>query len=260
MTIKVLFKKAGKLGLYKSFIGKGSIAGTLNWVISWAERQDIMTQVGCKDMFLSSIFHYFEKELAFSDIVKRDKIQLYAGDLANRTQWNPNLVGLVLHRGDKHSICHDITLPYPLPDNCVYSYQSEDVFEHIEFGKMHSVLEEIYRILKPGGLLRISVPDYKHGALIERSVLEDGKIVFDPMGGGTYESGYVCGGGHVWFPTYEKVKALLEESSFTQYDFLHYYDENGTLIIKEIDYSKGYIERTPEHLGDGSVVSIVVDE
>ena len=203
LTIKVLFKKAGKLGLYKSFIGKGSIA--------------------------------------------------------NRTQWNPNLVGLVLHRGDKHSICHDITLPYPLPDNCVYSYQSEDVFEHIEFGKMHSVLEEIYRILKPGGLLRISVPDYKHGALIERSVLEDGKIVFDPMGGGTYESGYVCGGGHVWFPTYEKVKALLEESSFTQYDFLHYYDENGTLIIKEIDYSKGYIERTPEHLGDGSVVSIVVD-
>lgn len=125
---------------------------------------------------------FFEKELSFDDIKGREKIQLYAGDLGNRIEKNNNLVGLVIHKGDRFSIHHDITWPYPLPDSCVYSYQSEDVFEHIEIEKMPQVLKEIYRILKPGGYLRISLPDYRCEALRERSIMENGKIVFDPGG------------------------------------------------------------------------------
>lgn len=208
---------------------------------------------------LSYLRRLFGKEITFNDILKRDKIQLYAGDLADRIKWNDNLVGLVLHKGDKYSIQHDITDPYPLPNGCVFSYQSEDVFEHIELAKMPGVLEEIYRILRPEGLLRISVPDYKHPALIERSVLEEDRIVFDPGGGGIYQDGSVQGGGHVWFPTYEIMKRLLENSSFQQYEFLHYYNEDGLPIRKKIDYNKGYILRTPDHIGEIGAVSIVVD-
>lgn len=210
-------------------------------------------------LFKKVLKYLFEKELTFDDIVGRERIQLYAGDLGDRIEKNDNLVGLVLHKGDKYSIHHDITWKYPLPDNCVYSYQAEDVFEHIELEKMPQVLSEIYRILRPGGCLRISVPDYKHDALIERSVIKDGKIVFDPGGGGRYKNGHVTGGGHVWFPTYEIVKKLLEESFFDKYDFLHYYDEEGIPVRKTIDYTKGYIERTPDHIEESGSLSIVVD-
>ena len=201
----------------------------------------------------------FEKVLTFNYIFTREKIQLYAGELADRGEKNNNLVGLVLHKGNHFSIHHDITEPYPLPDNCVYSYQSEDVFEHIELEKMPQVLNEIYRILKPGGYLRISVPDYRCNALKERSVIENGKIVFDPVGGGVYKNGHVLKGGHVWFPYYETVKKLLDESLFEKYEFLHYYNENNVPVRKEIDYSKGFIARTPEFRGENGAVSIVVD-
>lgn len=203
----------------------------------------------------------FEKELTFEEILRRDKIQLYAGDLVDRIEKNnnDNLVGLVIHKGDRYSIHHDITWEYPLPDNCVCTYQSEDVFEHIELKKMPHVLEEIYRILEPGGLLRISCPDYKHSVLRRRSVIENGRIIFDPGGGGQYINGRVQGGGHVWFPTYEIVKKLLEDSPFQKYEFLHYYDEDGVPIRKKIDYTKGYIQRTPDHIGEEGAISIVVD-
>lgn len=209
----------------------------------------------------NKILKLFEKELTFEDVLKRDKIELYAGDLVDRIEKNnnDNLVGLVIHKGDMHSVHHDITWPYPLPDNCVYSYQSEDVFEHIELKKMPQVLKEIYRILEPGACLRMSVPDYKHHVQINRSVLKNGKIVFDPFGGGEYVDGKVRGGGHVWFPTYEIVRKLLEDSPFKQYEFFHYYDENGIPVRKEIDYTKGWIKRTPDHIGEQGAISIVVD-
>lgn len=70
-------------------------------------------------------------------------------------------------------------------------------------------------------------------------------------------------GGHLWFPTYVKVKELLEKTDFIHYTFLHYYDENGTGITNKIDYSKGFVRRTPDN--DDRVkdpyrpMSIVVD-
>jgi predicted SAM-dependent methyltransferase len=57
----------------------------------------------------------------------------------------------------------------PLQDNCVESYQAEDVFEHIDYDKLPEVINEIYRVLKPGGYFRLSVPDYGSDVYIERS-------------------------------------------------------------------------------------------
>jgi hypothetical protein len=46
-----------------------------------------------------------------------------------------------------------------------------------------------------------------------------GNLVFDPLGGGAYAEGLVINGGHVWFPTFERVKELLEISLFAKYCF-----------------------------------------
>jgi len=155
-----------------------------------------------------------------------------------------------------------------LYDNSVDIYQSEDVFEHIEYNELCNVINEIYRVLKPEGLFRFSMPDYRCDVLYNRSEKnEKNEIIFDPNGGGNYdyENKKVINGGHLWFPRYESVKSLLDKTKFekNKINFLHYYDENNNPITKIIEYSKGYIHRTPDH--DNRVsnpyrpMSIVVD-
>ena len=188
--------------------------------------------------------------MIFQDILKKEQIYLYCGDYNGN---NKSFIGLSLHQSNDSHIKHDITLKTPLFDNSVDIIQSEDVFEHIDYEKLHNVIDEFYRILKPGGLLRISVPDYRCDVLYNRSVKDSfGNVIFDKGGGGSYDqkTKKVIGGGHVWFPNYEKVSELLCNSAFKKegiIEFLHYYDENNTPVMKSIDYQKGYIQRTPDH-------------
>ena len=94
----------------------------------------------------------------------------------------------------------------------------------------------------------MSVPDYRCDILSSRTQKNpQGDFVFDPGGGGYFENGLVKGGGHVWFPTYEKVKSLLDISNFEKIIFYHYYDENDVPVTNKIDYSIGYVKRTPDH-------------
>jgi predicted SAM-dependent methyltransferase len=143
-------------------------------------------------------------------------------------------------------IQHDITIPFPIPDNSVDGFQDEDVLEHIDYDCLVSVLNEIHRVLKPNGLIRLSVPDYGCDVLQLRSVKDvSGNIVFDPEGGGTPEAP-----GHVWFPRINLVRNLIQKSAFNRHgtvDYLHYYNIDGSFVVKPVDYSKGYIDRTPDH-------------
>ena len=174
------------------------------------------------------------------------------------------LVGLSLTRHDKKHIKHDITNKFPIEDGIVDVFQAEDVFEHIEYEKLAEVMDEIYRVLKSGGYFRLSVPDYRFDVYRNRSLFNsNGELAFDPDGGGSFKNGHVCDGGHVWFPVYESVLELVKNSKFTNYEFLHYTDSDGNSVTKEIDYSKGYIQRTPDNDPRGTnpyrVISIVAD-
>jgi SAM-dependent methyltransferase len=212
------------------------------------------------------IFHASLHALTWDDVARKDKIYLYAGDVPK----NPNYgryVGLSLTQNNHNHVLQDVTHFIPLPDDSVEIYQSEDVFEHIEYDQLIFVINEAYRILKPNGLLRISVPDYRCDVLYARSIKDDqGNLLFDPGGGGYYQDGKVLGGGHVWFPTIEQVKSLCEATAFGRngrIEYLHYYDSNGVSITHRIDYRKGYIKRTPDHddrvKNPYRVMSIVVD-
>lgn len=138
-----------------------------------------------------------------------------------------------------------------LNDNSVDIYQSEDVFEHIEYQKLTNVFNEIYRILKIGGLFRLSIPDYRCDILYKRSLKDKlGNIYYDPGGGGKYDNvnKKVINGEHVWFPKYESVLELFKKSNFNidNVKFLHYYDENNIPQVNYIDYTKGHIHRTSD--------------
>lgn len=207
--------------------------------------------------------------MKFENIINLEKIYFYAGDLK---QWNcvavekrfkltnKKWIGLTLPKygengygtEDENHILFDITKKMPLNDNSVDIYQSEDVHEHIEYNLLKEQINEVYRCLKKDGLFRLSVPDYNCDILYNRTKKDKyGKLIFDAGGGGYYneKEKKVKGNGHVWFPTYENVKTLLESTHFSngKITFLHYYDENKKPITNKIDYSLGYISRTPDN-------------
>lgn len=205
--------------------------------------------------------------ITWTDINTVDPLYLYAGDINPKHPAYNTSFGLSLFQDNHNHIKHDITNTMLLPDNTVDRYQSEDVFEHIEYEKLISVINDIFRVLKPGGLLRISVPDYRCDILYNRSVKDtSGKIIFDPIGGGQYYNSKVINGGHLWFPTYEKMTNLLQKTLFFTHgyiNFLHYYDIHNQSITKKIDYNLGYVSRTPDNdvrvKNPYRAMSIVVD-
>ena len=193
--------------------------------------------------------------------------RLYAGALSRTLPQFKTHIGITPFDETTRNIRHDVRAPFPIPANSIDIFQSEDVFEHIPYSELAPVIEEIYRVLKPGGLFRLSVPDYRCPILRNRSVKSDtGEILFDPGGGGDFVGDQVVDGGHVWFPTYEAVQLLLGQSSFAQggtTTFLHYTLENGDSVLNQIDYSLGHVQRTPDHddrvKGPRRAMSIVVD-
>ncbi len=214
--------------------------------------------------------------LNWSLISNSSKILLYAGNMhclnpsyCTPAQ-NPNcykFACLSHNKSDATHLLFDITQTIPLPDNSVDVYLAEDAFEHLEYNALVGIINEIYRVLKPGGLCRIAIPDYRCDLLYNRSIKDaNGKIIFDPQGGGQFVDGKVVNGGHLWFPIFKTTQALLKKTKFFTYgkiNFLHYYDQQSKSITKPIDYSICYVRRTPDHDGRVKnpyrVMSIVVD-
>lgn len=186
--------------------------------------------------------------MSFDDLKAKEAIYLYAGDIPQNGLYE-KFTGLSLSRADSQHIKHDVTKSLPLGDSCVDIYQAEDVFEHIEPEKLLCIIDEIHRVLKPGGTFRLSLPDYRCDILFNRTLKnEEGELQFDPGGGGGLVGGRVVNGGHVWFPLYETVREILEKTQFKgKCEFLHYYDESGKGVTGPIDYSVGHVMRTPDH-------------
>jgi predicted SAM-dependent methyltransferase len=71
-----------------------------------------------------------------------------------------NFINLDYDWTPKIDICWDITRkPYPLNANSLEGVFTEHCLEHISFEDCEKNLREFYRMLKPGGTLRIVVPD-----------------------------------------------------------------------------------------------------
>jgi predicted SAM-dependent methyltransferase len=60
----------------------------------------------------------------------------------------------------------DFSRPWPIPDESLDGIFCEHVFEHFDFAQGQSILRQALRVLRPGGSMRIIVPD---GGKIVRS-------------------------------------------------------------------------------------------
>lgn len=191
------------------------------------------------------------KTAQWASASRADPIRLYAGKLRRGLPQYPTHFGITPFFPSLRNIDHDVTAPMPLGDSTVASYQSEDVFEHVPTEKIVGMFDEIHRVLKPGGLFRLSLPDYGNPMYRDRTVLNaSGELLYDPGGGGRLENGKVVGGGHVWFPTYDNVLALFAKSRFATNGtvrVLHANLPSGEHLMEAIDYRLGYVQRTPDN-------------
>src|SRR5688572_19664645 len=105
----------------------------------------------------------------WDDALKSAPFRLYASQLTHGLHQYATHWGITPYNPSGRNIRFDVWKRYPIPDDSVDSYQSEDVFEHLEEDAFVPLLDEIHRVLKPGGLFRLSLPDYRCDLYRERT-------------------------------------------------------------------------------------------
>lgn len=82
------------------------------------------------------------------------KLQLGSGENVINGWLNTDLIPL-----DFRVLFLDVTNRFPFEDGIFDYIYSEHMIEHVPYEKGYIVLQECYRILKPGGVIRIATPD-----------------------------------------------------------------------------------------------------
>lgn len=78
-----------------------------------------------------------------------------------------------------------------IPDNVADLIYMSHVLEHVSHSKVETTLREMHRILKDGGVLRVSVPDFdKIISIYQENERDINSIVGPLMGGQTYDFNY----------------------------------------------------------------------
>ena len=233
-------------------------------IIASKAYDEIIEQCREHDLKIEGVYfggeiHYYPFA-TFESLDYTKDIRLYAGDIYDSMHYNmENLYGLSINRWDEKHIFHDIRKPYPLPEKSIMGYEAEDVFEYVERKELIGVIDEIYRILKPGGCLRICMPDYNSPYIKMRAMSDsDGRVIFDAGGGGTITEKGIVNGGQVYFATYEDFQIILEGTMFRNIEWLCYYSKKGNKIKKHISSNNGYLNRV-NYETDGEDYCLVVD-
>lgn len=201
---------------------------------------------------------------------------LYFGSLGphERQYQVPNFIGLALEPAHEREVRHDLAAALPYSDNSIAKVQAQDVLEHLPFERVPFVLDEIYRVLKPGGVFRLSVPDYRSPVHRRRSLYDwRGRVTGDLMMGaepyfdaatGDARIRFAEGGeAHLWFPRYELITHLVLKSEIrkSRITFWQAFLDDHTFLAEPFPEDEMYVQRALPHdrRAGGAPVSIVAD-
>ena len=184
-------------------------------------------------------------------------------------------VGLCLSPQHDRELVQDLYEPLPIPDSCIAKVQAQDVLEHLEPARLPAVFDEVFRVLRPGGVFRVSVPDYRSPVQRARSVFdENGEVLADLMLGGhvsydstsgtrrvTFDTG---GDAHIWFPTYESLMGIAMSSRLQECADVvayQYFRSSDEFVCLDIPDPEMPVLRAPplDERAGGRPVSIVID-
>jgi SAM-dependent methyltransferase len=201
---------------------------------------------------------------------------LYFGSLGQheRQFQVPNFTGLALEPAHARETKHNLTDPLPYADGSIAKIQAQDVLEHLPFEKVPAVLDEIYRVLKPGGTFRLSVPDYRSPVQKRRSVYDArGRVIGDLMMGATSYLDPSTGDAkvrfsedgeaHLWFPRYELITHLVLKSELRKAR-IHFYQgfiDEHSYLCEPVPEDEMFVQRAAPHdrRAGGAPTSIVAD-
>ncbi|HZQ40651.1 MAG TPA: methyltransferase domain-containing protein [Rhizomicrobium sp.] len=201
---------------------------------------------------------------------------LYFGALGphERQYQIPNFIGLALEPAHAREVRHDLTAALSYDDNSIAKVQAQDVLEHLPFERVPFVLDEIYRVLKPGGVFRLSVPDYRSPVHRRRSVYDwRGRVTGDlMMGAEPYFDSTTGdarirfagnGAAHLWFPRYELITHLVLKSEIrkSRITFWQGFLDDHTFLAEPFPENEMHVQRALPHdrRAGGAPISIVAD-
>jgi predicted SAM-dependent methyltransferase len=172
--------------------------------------------------------------MEWSDVSKLDDIWLNLGGRGNchpRPGYE-NYIAVDLEPATEGwAVKQDLRQPLPLADGSVSRILTEDFVEHIRPDELSRLFAECYRVLKPGGYMRIACPDYNNPK--DRHAFDNCEHdIRNPL--------------HITRTDYPMMKALLEATPFKDIRFYHYWD-GDTFVQKKIDYNLGPVKRTPDN-------------
>lgn len=132
---------------------------------------------------------------------------------------HPDFINLDYHWNRDIAICWDITKKaYPLPTSSIEGIYTEHCLEHISFAEFEENIKEFYRMLAPGGTVRIIMPDGElYIDIYQRK--KNGETVKMP-----YEEHYISpmaringifrNHGHKFIYDFVTVKRIMEKAGF----------------------------------------------
>ncbi|HWX90154.1 MAG TPA: methyltransferase domain-containing protein [Rhizomicrobium sp.] len=201
---------------------------------------------------------------------------LYFGSLGphERQFQIPNFTGLALEPAHDREMKHDLAAALPYPAGSIAKIQAQDVLEHLAFDKVPFVLDEIYRVLKPGGIFRLSVPDYRCPVLKRRSIYDArGRVIgdllmgaasyLDPATGEARVRFSEDGEAHLWFPRYELITHLVLKSEIRKAQ-IHFYQgflDDHTYLCEPVPENEMFVQRAAPHdqRAGGAPISSIAD-
>jgi SAM-dependent methyltransferase len=201
---------------------------------------------------------------------------LYFGSLGlhERQYQIANFIGLALQPVHDREIRHSFADPLPFADDSIAKIQAQDVLEHVAFEKVPAILDEIYRVLRPGGIFRLSVPDYRSPVQKRRSIYNaHGRVIGDLLMGATSYLDQTTGDArvrfsedgdaHLWFPRYELITHLVLKSEIRK-AAIHFYQaflDDHSYLCEPVPENEMFVQRAAPHdrRAGGAPVSIIAD-
>lgn len=128
-----------------------------------------------------------------------------------------------------------------IPDDSVDEIYACHILEHVGRADVVSVLQEWYRAVQPGGIIRIAVPDFE--AVVQEYINNSDLMRYQGLlyGGQTYEYNF-----HYVAFDFRMLKDMLEEAGFKnvmRYDWQDFlpegYDDYSRAYIPHMDFSHG---------------------
>ena len=119
----------------------------------------------------------------------------------------------------KKDVWLDVTLGLPFDDNSLRGVYASHVIEHFDDTSVRRLISELYRVLKPGGALRLIVPslEYAIDAYVKENAdtLPDWPRTYDSAGG-RFNNFMLCQNQHFMMFDFGLLEELLSAAGFSQ--------------------------------------------